>query len=145
MTKRVVDKSKSPSKSNAKVVSTQTLDTFFKVKPEVKEVMQSREVQEGSGQTELANELFIASTTIVEVQNYLTPFDFVKSTDDLQCKGTNATENKIKEASIIDKMPICPKCQSVMIKRIAKKGARQGQVFYGCSQFTKCCSIMNVE
>ncbi|WP_350556429.1 hypothetical protein [Pseudoalteromonas sp. CAL107-MNA-CIBAN-0098] len=32
-----------------------------------------------------------------------------------------------------------------MIERVAKKGAREGQVFYGCSQFPKCRGVVNVN
>jgi restriction system protein len=32
----------------------------------------------------------------------------------------------------------CPVCQSAMVKRIAKRGARQGQAFLGCSRYPQC-------
>ncbi len=34
--------------------------------------------------------------------------------------------------------PLCPKCGSKMVKRVAKKGARAGQQFWGCSKFPSC-------
>ena len=41
--------------------------------------------------------------------------------------------------------PNCPICNSEMVQRIAKKGARQGQVFYGCLQFPKCRGVVNTN
>ena len=34
--------------------------------------------------------------------------------------------------------PICPKCGSAMLLRVAKKGKYKGQKFWGCSQYPKC-------
>lgn len=39
---------------------------------------------------------------------------------------------------------VCPKCGSVMVKRIAKKGNKAGSEFWGCSSFPKCKSIVNI-
>lgn len=38
--------------------------------------------------------------------------------------------------------PICPKCGNPMVLRTAKKGARAGQQFWGCSKFPACRSTM---
>lgn len=35
----------------------------------------------------------------------------------------------------------CPRCNGSMVKRIAKKGANQGQEFWGCAAFPKCRGI----
>ncbi len=37
----------------------------------------------------------------------------------------------------------CPKCNSPMVKRKARQGARAGQEFWGCSQYPKCRGIVN--
>jgi restriction system protein len=34
--------------------------------------------------------------------------------------------------------PACPICQSVMVKRTAKRGANSGNAFWGCSQYPSC-------
>ena len=34
--------------------------------------------------------------------------------------------------------PFCPECQSRMVKRKAKRGAKAGNVFWGCSQYPAC-------
>lgn len=39
---------------------------------------------------------------------------------------------------VVDSMPACPACGAVMAKRIAGKGAKVGQSFWGCSTFPKC-------
>lgn len=33
---------------------------------------------------------------------------------------------------------ICPNCQSMLVRRVAKKGPNIGKTFYGCSSFPKC-------
>ncbi len=38
----------------------------------------------------------------------------------------------------------CPKCSASMVKRKARQGARAGQEFWGCSQYPKCCGIVNI-
>ena len=39
---------------------------------------------------------------------------------------------------------LCPKCNAKMIRRRAAKGSNAGQEFYGCSDFPKCKSIVNI-
>lgn len=113
--------------------------------------MQSREVQEGSGQTELASEPFIAAKPTEEEIFYITPFAFnhVESEPLVKTKADAAIiEESIEKAMTSNSMvsntiPTCPKCQSEMVKRVAKKGSRQGQTFYGCSQFPRCRGVIN--
>lgn len=38
----------------------------------------------------------------------------------------------------IAKAPACPRCQSAMVKRTAKRGANAGSAFWGCSQYPAC-------
>lgn len=40
--------------------------------------------------------------------------------------------------------PICPKCSAQMILKTASKGANKGKQFYGCPNFPKCRSIVNL-
>jgi len=35
-------------------------------------------------------------------------------------------------------MMICPRCNSPMVKRVARKGSNAGQEFWGCSEFPRC-------
>lgn len=46
---------------------------------------------------------------------------------------TNNTPTKI----------LCPICNSTMVRRTAKRGARAGRAFWGCSQFPKCKGTIN--
>ena len=41
--------------------------------------------------------------------------------------------------------PLCPKCGSPMVKRVAKKGDRAGREFWGCSQYPKCRGLINIQ
>ena len=42
-------------------------------------------------------------------------------------------------------VPICPKCDEVMVVRTAKKGDNKGETFWGCSTFPKCWGRRNFE
>ncbi len=39
----------------------------------------------------------------------------------------------------------CPKCGSMLVIRVAKKGAKAGNKFYGCSTYPKCSYIQNID
>lgn len=39
--------------------------------------------------------------------------------------------------------PHCPKCNSIMVQRTAKKGDKAGSTFWGCSRFPDCRGIRN--
>ena len=41
--------------------------------------------------------------------------------------------------------PICPKCEILMVLRTTKKGENKGQAFYGCSNYPKCRSIVQIK
>lgn len=38
---------------------------------------------------------------------------------------------------------ICPKCGSPLVQRTVKSGERAGSLFWGCSQFPKCRTVIN--
>lgn len=40
--------------------------------------------------------------------------------------------------------PVCPKCESVMVKRQATKGPHAGKYFWACSAFPKCRQVVSV-
>jgi len=41
--------------------------------------------------------------------------------------------------------PVCPRCGAPMIRRVARKGARAGKEFWGCSKYPGCNGIVNIE
>ncbi len=47
------------------------------------------------------------------------------------------TNNKFQTAEML-----CPKCNSLLVEREAKKGTFKGSKFYGCSNFPKCRYIL---
>jgi len=51
------------------------------------------------------------------------------------------------EASPVPQQPApqCPKCDSAMVLKTARRGDRAGRQFYGCSRFPKCRSIINID
>ena len=154
--KKSVAKPTAPSKPKAELESSSQRQPTPKFRAKAKEVIKIREVQSSevqgwSGQTELANEPFVVSTEEKPETFYITPFAFdnVESKPLVKTKADEPIiDESIKQAmasnSIIsNSIPSCPKCQSEMIKRVAKKGMRQGQSFYGCSQFPKCRGVIN--
>lgn len=40
--------------------------------------------------------------------------------------------------------PLCPRCGSTMIKRLARKGRNAGNYFWGCSRYPKCKGLRNI-
>jgi len=54
----------------------------------------------------------------------------------------SASESKISDLKSNIK---CPKCDSEMILRTAKRGDNKGKQFYGCSRFPKCRQMINVD
>lgn len=48
-------------------------------------------------------------------------------------------------ADSADNPPVCPKCNAPMILRTATKGERIGKKFWGCSNYPKCRTILNVD
>lgn len=46
--------------------------------------------------------------------------------------------------STIGAAPTCPKCGSLMIKRLAKQGRYRGNYFWGCSRYPRCKGLKNI-
>ncbi len=44
----------------------------------------------------------------------------------------------VAEAAPTAKAPLCPRCESPMVLRIAKRGTNAGEKFWGCSTYPKC-------
>ena len=44
----------------------------------------------------------------------------------------------MKSVVKLDDTPICPKCNSPMVLRTAKKGGQSGEKFWGCGNYPKC-------
>ena len=42
-------------------------------------------------------------------------------------------------------VPACPRCGSPMVLRTAKRGAREGKQFWGCSTYPRCRGIVNID
>ncbi len=62
----------------------------------------------------------------------LQSIDPEKSTDSNSEENVDSPHpNRVEE-------PTCPKCGSILLPRVAKKGKYQGQKFWGCPQFPKC-------
>lgn len=44
-----------------------------------------------------------------------------------------------------DEKPLCPKCGSPMVIRVASRGERKGERFYACPQYPKCRSTLPLQ
>ncbi|WP_201565221.1 NERD domain-containing protein [Psychrobacter sp. CMS30] len=122
-----------------------------------KATLQSREVMRWSGQTEVGQAADIAITPSIRTQLideqtnnkllnndefFITPFEVIESEPKT---NKTATIEPINQTTILAQIPNCPKCNSEMVKRVAKKGPQQGQTFFGCRQFPKCRGVVNVD
>lgn len=65
-----------------------------------------------------------------------------------KCKATfeliesgPAEQNKIKMLDV----PECPECAKPMVQRVAKKGDKKGNTFWGCPDFPKCKGTLQVS
>lgn len=62
----------------------------------------------------------------------------------LYISGTNnLSQPVIRETA--SAAPLCPKCNSEMVLRTAKKGANQGEQFWGCPNYPQCRGIRKYE
>lgn len=58
----------------------------------------------------------------------------------------NLTQERIetrREASAAGGAPLCPQCGKPMLRRTIQRGSRQGQQFWGCSDYPKCNGTRN--
>lgn len=51
-------------------------------------------------------------------------------------RGTRTPRTKLDSAS--DFSPHCPSCNTLMVKRTARRGANAGSNFWGCSEYPRC-------
>lgn len=42
-------------------------------------------------------------------------------------------------------VPVCPKCEAIMVKRQAKNGAHAGKLFWACSMYPGCRHIVAID
>lgn len=48
-----------------------------------------------------------------------------------------------KEQAAVDGAPVCPVCGKPMLRRTIQRGSKQGQQFWGCSDYPKCTGTRN--
>ena len=65
--------------------------------------------------------------------DYISKFKLKESLEVSETKSAYSTD-----------LPICDKCGSKMMKRIAKKGNSKGNEFWGCLSFPKCKNIISI-
>jgi hypothetical protein len=62
----------------------------------------------------------------------------------LENNATSADAARVKEPQP-ETGPICPACNSPMVKRMAKKGPHAGKRFWACSAYPKCRKILAID
>ena len=140
--------------ANKAVKTKSKTESAIKAEPTIIEIAKSKEVRRWSGQTEIEpvaiDETIISSISIRSINGqpsnddkvFITPFEVVES--EFESENTAREGDAVKQTpDILMQAPACPRCNSKMVQRVAKKGARQGQVFYGCVQFPKCRGVVN--
>ena len=138
---------KPDSKADNKVVSNQN-QKLAEPDKQIKTEAPAKIHNQWSGQVEQDDLLSMPFTSKNAV--FMTPFEvlcFESSETEIKASEPVTDElcisEKVDDIASIATAPSCPKCHSEMIQRVAKKGARQGQIFYGCSQFPKCRGVVN--
>ncbi len=141
------DKHDDPSRKTSKPSSSHDNDQSV---AKTRVILKSREVPRWSGQTEIessdlpVDSLNTQHTMIphnIADKVFLTPFEIVELEPQVEAPAIlKATD----DAANLVQIPTCPRCNGEMVERTAKKGARQGQSFYGCAQFPKCRGVVNV-
>ncbi len=61
--------------------------------------------------------------------------------------GSNTGETPVRPGTTEneDAPPLCPKCGNEMVLRTAKRGANQGEQFWGCPDYPRCRGILKYE
>jgi len=65
-----------------------------------------------------------------------------------KCKGTIdlSERDKVEQSKgEIENVPECPECGKTMVQRVAKKGDKKGNTFWGCSDFPKCKGTLTIK
>ena len=87
-----------------------------------------------------ANALFVLCRKLVQMLSRLIDKQFEEFTQ----KGgfteslTQARLEHRQQEALSTNAPLCPKCGKPMLQRIIKKGTKQGQTFWGCSDYPRC-------
>lgn len=56
-----------------------------------------------------------------------------------------ATQRQAVSELLADRRKFCPRCESEMVLRTARKGANAGSEFWGCSRYPRCKYILNAD
>ncbi|MDD4649010.1 MAG: DUF2726 domain-containing protein [Desulfoplanes sp.] len=62
----------------------------------------------------------------------------------LDAMGVSTRMDDAKSTPEHQDAPRCPKCSSVMVRRIIKKGEKAGEEFWGCSTYPKCRGVVPI-
>src|SRR5690242_13253292 len=54
------------------------------------------------------------------------------------------TQKSAASTAASETVPHCPTCNALMVKRLARRGAGAGSVFWGCSNYPKCRGMRRV-
>lgn len=49
-----------------------------------------------------------------------------------------AHQSAVASTDASEFIPHCPECNSLMVKRLARRGSSAGSTFWGCSNYPKC-------
>nr|WP_308743303.1 topoisomerase DNA-binding C4 zinc finger domain-containing protein [uncultured Anaerocolumna sp.] len=84
----------------------------------------------------------ISQAQVEDIYRKLYPFTQV--TDDVKQKHTIPVDSNNVTVPLEDNL-VCPKCDGKLVLRTAKRGTYAGSQFYGCSNFTKCMYMKNIQ
>lgn len=69
-----------------------------------------------------------------------------RQTEEMSPKQQEAAPQEVEPAAASAELPpVCPWCGGRLVQRTARKGARAGKPFYGCSAYPACRYIRNID
>lgn len=69
-----------------------------------------------------------------------------RPTEEMSPKQQEAAPQEVEPAAASAELPpVCPWCGGRLVQRTARKGARAGKPFYGCSAYPACRYIRNID
>ena len=87
-----------------------------------------------------ANALFVLCRKQVQMLSRLIDKQFEEFTQNggFTESLTQARLEHRQQEALSANAPVCPKCGKPMLQRMIKKGTKQGQTFWGCSDYPRC-------
>ena len=115
--------------------------------PGLAEAMIAREAEREAkaNQDQVTREVEVMVVTEAEPAVESEPQESMPEGADAGESTSFAQAAKIEDEKTEEAIPLCPKCGSPMVKRVAKQGENKGGMFWGCPNYPRCRGVRQVE